>query len=260
MKQYWIGTSWKMNKTLAESLDFCEELQLHSEKIPVSIQPFVIPPFTSVREVTRQIQQQKTRCLTGVQNMHFAEEGAFTGEISPRMVTETGAKLVEIGHSERRTYFGETDATVNLKVHAALKHQLRPLVCIGDDLQEKQWGASAEAVVRQMKAALYQVSLQQVPNVILAYEPVWAIGEKGIPATSSEAAYVHDALRKALVSMYGVEIAEKVTILYGGSVNLNNALELVSQRNIDGLFIGRSAWNATGFCALLDTVSQYLSQ
>lgn len=260
MKQYWIGTSWKMNKTLAESLGFCEELQLHSEKIPVSIQPFVIPPFTSVWEVTRQIQQQKTRCLTGVQNMHFAEEGAFTGEISPRMVTETGAKLVEIGHSERRTYFGETDATVNLKVHAALKHQLRPLVCIGDELQEKQWGASAETVIRQMKAALYQVPHNDVPKVILAYEPVWAIGESGVPATTAEAAYVHDALRESLISMYDTEIADKVTILYGGSVNLSNALDLISQQNIDGLFIGRSAWQAEGFCALLDKVADYLSQ
>lgn len=260
MKQYWVGTSWKMNKTLAEALDFCEIFQSHKDNIPAFIQPFVIPPFTAVREVTHQLNQQKTRCLTGVQNMHFAEEGAFTGEISPRMVTETGATLIEIGHSERRTYFGETDITVNKKVHASLNHQLRPLVCVGDELSEKQWGASAETVIRQMKAALYQVAEQDVPKVILAYEPVWAIGEGGIPATAEEAAYVHDAMRQALITMYGSEIAEKVTLLYGGSVNLNNAVELISQQNIDGLFVGRSAWNANGFCALLDKVAQFLSQ
>lgn len=260
MKPYWIGTSWKMNKTLVESIGFCGVLQSHIENVHQNIQPFIIPPFTSVREVSSQLQYKKTRCLTGVQNMHFAEEGAFTGEISPAMVTETGATLVEIGHSERRTYFGETDVTVNKKVHAALKHQLRPLVCIGDDLTEKQWGASAESVIRQTKAAFYQVPVEDVPKVILAYEPVWAIGEGGIPATAAEAAYVHDALRSALITMYGTEIAEKVTILYGGSVNLTNALELVSQQNIDGLFVGRSAWNANGYCELLNQVSHYLSQ
>ena len=258
MKKKLIGTSWKMNKTLPEALAFCEVLQAKiTKEISADIQPFVIPPFTVVRNVTDFIKQHQINCLTGVQNMHFADQGAYTGEISPLMVKDTGAVLVELGHSERRTYFGETDLTVNKKVHAAIRHGLRPLVCIGDDAQDKQWGVSAETVVRQMKAAIAGLSAEQVIQVIIAYEPVWAIGEHGIPATAEEAASVHAALRIALVSCYGREVADKISLLYGGSVNLDNSVEVISQPDIDGLFIGRAAWTPDGYCRILSAISEH---
>lgn len=257
MKKIFIGTSWKMNKTLAEALLFCEQLKTYyPEDLKSHIQPFVIPPFTCVRDVAEYLYQHNINCLTGVQNMHFEESGAFTGEISPIMVKDTGAKIVELGHSERREFFGETDMTVNKKVHAALKHQLTPLVCVGDSAQEKSCGVSSETVVKQMKIALSGIDHNQVSQVMIAYEPIWAIGEKGVPATPQEAEFIHHNLRLALSDLYGSEVANHMILLYGGSVNLENSTQLIAQPNIDGLFIGRSAWQATGFCNILSAINQ----
>lgn len=259
MKKVYIGTSWKMNKTLSEALLFCEQLKKHlPQNLKKQIQPFVIPPFTTVREVTHTIECQQINCLTGVQNMYFEDSGAFTGEISPIMVKDTGAYLVEMGHSERREFFGETDLAVQKKVRAALKHGLKPLVCIGDSAQEKKWNISAEAVTKQMKTAIFDLNEDEVQQVIIAYEPIWAIGEKGIPATSQEAEFIHKKLREALIELYGKKVANGIHLLYGGSVNENNCADLIKQPNIDGLFIGRSAWQATGFCNILSTINQII--
>lgn len=257
MKKTLIGTSWKMNKTLAEATEFCQVLQKFVPSLSEKIQPFIIPSFTCVRDVTRLITQSNTRCLTGVQNMHYEDCGAFTGEVSPLMVKDTGAYLVEMGHSERREFFNETDLAVNKKVAAALKHGLRPLVCIGDSAQDMEWGTSAETVIKQMKAALAGLSAQQAELVIVAYEPIWAIGEHGKPATPEQAEYIHVRLRKALTELYGADSANKISLLYGGSVNPQNAVPLISRPDIDGLFIGRSAWQAEGFCHILKLVEEY---
>ncbi|MFS2222838.1 triose-phosphate isomerase [Pantoea sp. B65] len=255
MKRIMIGTSWKMNKPLSAALHYCETL---AEQLPAvlhpAIQPFFIPPFTAIQPVTEFLQRHQLPCLTGAQNMHYAEEGAWTGEISASMIAETGATLVELGHSERRHAFNETDGAINKKVHAALRHGLRPLVCVGDSAEEKQWGVSPETVIRQMKIALHGLTAQQVTQTLVAYEPVWAIGEQGIPATPQEAAGIHLALRGALCQCFGDEIGQKIPLLYGGSVNIDNAVELLSQPNIDGLFIGRAAWDAAGYCALIKRV------
>lgn len=257
MKKTLIGTSWKMNKTLSEASEFCQILEKFVPSLSDNIQPFIIPSFTCVRDVTRMISQSNTRCLTGVQNMHYEDAGAFTGEISPLMVKDTGAYLVEMGHSERREFFGETDLAVNKKVAAALKHGLRPLVCIGDSAQDMAWGTSAETVIKQMKAALSGLSAKQAEQVIVAYEPIWAIGEQGKPATPEQAEYIHVRLRQALVELYGSDSANNISLLYGGSVNPQNAVPLISRPDIDGLFIGRSAWQAEGFCQILKLVEQY---
>lgn len=249
MKTVWVGTSWKMNKTLAEAQAFCQQLQQHLPCVPETIQPFIIPPFTCVREVSQIL--AGSRCLTGVQNMHYADQGAFTGEISPPMVQECGARLVELGHSERRAYFAESDLTIQKKVQAALCHALRPLVCVGDSAQERAWGVSQETVLRQMKIALSGVTAQQVLQVIIAYEPIWAIGEGGEPATPAEAQQIHAALRSALCEQYGAEIAQQVVLLYGGSVNADNLQSLIQQQDIDGVFVGRAAWQPAGYCQLL---------
>lgn len=257
MKKIFIGTSWKMNKILAEALLFCEQLKtFYPESLNNQIQPFVIPPFTCVREVASYMATNKMNCLTGVQNMHYEDSGAFTGEISPIMVKDTGATIVEIGHSERREYFGENDLAINKKVKAALKHGLTPLVCIGDSRDEKSWGVSAEAVIKQMKIALSGIDKQQATQVIIAYEPIWAIGEHGTPATPTEAELIHLKLRSALIELYGETIANQMILLYGGSVNLENSTLLITKPNIDGLFIGRSAWQAKGFCNILSAINQ----
>lgn len=254
MQRKLIGTSWKMNKTLKEALEFCTILA-QGGPLPQHVQPFVIPPFTVVREVTRALHTAGVNCLTGVQNMHFAENGAYTGEISPLMVKDTGAKLVEIGHSERREFFGETDETVRLKAAAALRHGLTPLICIGDSLREKQWGVSKESVIRQMKAALAGLPPEQAAQVIIAYEPIWAIGENGIPATAQEAQFIHQHLFLALEESYGENIAQKVPLLYGGSVNHDNAPGLLALEHVDGLFVGRAAWEGTSYLRLLNTLA-----
>lgn len=259
MKTIYIGTSWKMNKTLSEALLFCQELETKLPKnLHKNIQPFIIPPFTVVRNVTDYIKTKQINCLTGVQNMHFADAGAYTGEISPLMVKDTGAYLVEMGHSERREFFGETDETVHNKVQAALKYGLKPLVCIGDSSQDKAWGTSADVVSKQMKAAIAGLNEEQIQQVIIAYEPIWAIGERGVPATAQEAESIHHHLRNVLIERYGEAVATKIAILYGGSVNPQNCVELIQQPNIDGLFIGRSAWQAEGFCNILSLIDNLI--
>ncbi|UGA52937.1 MULTISPECIES: triose-phosphate isomerase [Dickeya] len=261
MRNLMLGTSWKMNKTLDDAKAYCDVLaaRLNAAAGP-RIQPFVIPPFTLIREVTERLRQHGVNCLTGAQNMHYADAGAWTGEISPVMVRDCGAALVELGHSERRRDFAESDANIRKKVQAALRYQLRPLVCVGDSAQEKGWGVSTETVVRQMKIALAGLERAQVEQVIIAYEPVWAIGDGGTPATAGEAQAIHRALRQALADAYGAATAENVTLLYGGSVNQHNSPELIQCPDIDGLFIGRSAWDAEDFCRLVHGVATLLDR
>ncbi|MFG1174654.1 triose-phosphate isomerase [Erwiniaceae bacterium CAU 1747] len=257
MKPIWLGTSWKMNKSLTEAITWCETL---TRRIPdilhPDIQPFVIPPFTVIHPVSQYLQQHQIPCLTGAQNMHEAEDGAWTGEVSAAMLAEAGATLVELGHSERRGAFNESDAAINQKVHTALRHGLRPLVCIGDSAEEKHWKVSRETVVRQLKIALHGLSEQQALQTLVAYEPVWAIGEHGTPATPEQAGEIHHALRQALCEIFGEHTGLRIPLLYGGSVNLQNSVELLQQKDVNGLFIGRAAWDANGYCNIVQRVKQ----
>ncbi len=252
MKPYWVGTSWKMNKNGQEAQEWIERVSTYLQSQKCSSQVFVIPPFPYIAQVSNVAGTAGVR--VGAQNMCWEDAGAFTGEVSPLMIKDCGAEIVEIGHSERRDMFGETDETVNKKVLTALKHGLRPLVCVGDTAQEKQWQVSAESVVRQVKIALHDVPFERLTDVVIAYEPVWAIGENGVPATEQEAEEIHFAIRAALADKYGREIAESMYLLYGGSVNHANASSLLKQNNIDGIFIGRSAWGAEDFCKMLALV------
>ncbi|MAW88304.1 MAG: triose-phosphate isomerase [Phyllobacteriaceae bacterium] len=242
----WIGTSWKMNKTLAEAMTFAEALVAADGARDPRIQRFVIPPFTAVREVKRALAQ--TSLKVGAQNMHWADEGAWTGEISPVMLTDCGLDMVELGHSERREHFGETDETVGLKVEAAVRHGLIPLVCIGETLAEREAGRAKEILEAQVRGALGRLSdAQKQSPVLLAYEPVWAIGVNGIPATSDYA----DARQGEIIAVAQDVLGRRVPCLYGGSVNPGNCAELISCPHVDGLFIGRSAWNAEGYLDIL---------
>ena len=244
----YIGTSWKMNHTLADADAYAEDLRAHAGELPESVQPFVIPPFTALDRVARAL--ASTRVLVGVQNVHWAGAGGWTGEISAGMAAEAGAAIAEIGHSERREHFGETDATVNRKVHAALGAGLRPLVCVGEPEDEKRRGTAAEFVSRQVKLALHGVAPGDLERVLLAYEPVWAIGEAGTPAATEDVERIHAVIRSALRDAFGDD-GSVVPVLYGGSVNLDNAPELIASPQVDGLFVGRAAWSATGYRTLL---------
>ncbi len=254
MKRYWIGTGWKMNKTYAEAEAYARALADFLVSHPPRVQVFIIPPFTVLHRVSDLL--KNTPVQVGAQNMHWAESGAFTGEISAGMLQDCGAHLVELGHSERRAEFGETDYTVNLKVLAALQHRLQPLVCVGETTREKQFGVACESIVRQLKIALKGVSLAQIENVILAYEPVWAIGETGTPAEPAYANAMHSAMRTAIRELYGDAIALAMPILYGGSVNRDNAISLIEQSQVDGLFVGRAAWQANALIELIQMVDQ----
>jgi L-erythrulose 1-phosphate isomerase len=249
----WIGTSWKMNKQRADAVHFARTLAGHPHAQGSAVQPFVIPPFPYIAEVASLLAETQVR--VGAQNMHWEDQGAWTGEISPLMLTDCGATLVEIGHSERRTHFGETDETVALKVRAALKQGLTALVCIGDTEAEYDAGDTADALERQVRALLKYVSGDAAANVIIAYEPVWSIGESGIPATPEFANEQHRKIASLVTSLTGMN----VPILYGGSVNPGNCVALANQSHIDGLFIGRSAWNVEGYLSILTQVTESLT-
>jgi L-erythrulose 1-phosphate isomerase len=240
----WIGTSWKMNKTLAEAESFVDELVAFG--IPSGVQPFVLPPHTALARVRERIPPDSP-ILLGAQNAHWAEEGAWTGEISMRMAKDAGATLIEIGHSERREHFGETDRTVALKAAAAVAHGLIPLICVGEPLAVRDVGGVEEFVRVQLQIALSELAPDEIGRVIIAYEPIWAIGEQGIPPTLGQITPVM-ALINDVVTTAGGSVR---AVLYGGSVNAQNAVELLSDPNTHGLFIGRAAWEVSGFIDLL---------
>ena len=254
MKTPWIGTSWKMNKTRAEARGFAAALKASAFAMTEKAQPFVIPPFPYIAEVAELL--AGTRVKVGAQNMHWADHGAWTGEVSPLMVKDCGARIVELGHSERRTHFGETDETVARKVAAAVKHGLIALVCIGDTRSEHEAGATADVLARQTRYALRDVGRDAPGKVVLAYEPVWSIGEGGIPADPEFANGQHRRLKALTAEIAGAPLK----VLYGGSVNPQNCCELAAMSDIDGLFIGRAAWDPAGFIGIIDAVTRSLGE
>jgi triosephosphate isomerase len=240
----WVGTSWKMNKTLPEARAFAEALRA-AEADP-RLQRFVIPPFTCVREVKEILRE--TSVKVGAQNMHWADSGAWTGEISGPMLRDCGMDMVELGHSERREFFAETDETVGLKVEAAVRHGLIPLICVGETLAEKDGGRASEVLARQTRGALAKLSgAQNNAEILFAYEPVWAIGEKGAPASPDYA----DERQAEIAEIAESVLGRRPPCLYGGSVNPGNCADLIAKPHIDGLFIGRSAWAPEGYLDIL---------
>lgn len=252
---HWIGTSWKMNKTLAQARVFADGLIAANPAADTRIQRFVIPPFTAVREVKTMLDQ--TSVKVGAQNMHWADDGAWTGEVSPVMLRDCGLDLVELGHSERRAHFGETNETVGRKVEAAVRHGLIPLICIGETLAEKQAGRAQDVLVAQLHGALGSLTgMQRQAQILLAYEPVWAIGVNGIPATADYA----DARQAEIIAVAGEMLGHRIPCLYGGSVNPDNCAELIACPHVDGLFIGRSAWDVAGYLNILAICAEALER
>ena len=240
----WVGTSWKMNKTLAEADSFVDELLTYP--IPGDIQPFVLPPHTALARV-RDRMAADSPVLLGAQSAHWAAEGSWTGEISMRMAKDAGAALIEIGHSDRREHFGETDRTVALKVAAAIAHGLVPLICVGEPLGVREAGGAEDFVRHQLEMAMSELGPADIRQVIIAYEPVWAIGDRGTPPSVEQIAPVM-ALISDVVSTTGGPAS---AVLYGGSVDTQNAGEMLGVPHTDGLFVGRAAWAASGFIELL---------
>jgi triosephosphate isomerase len=243
-QRFWLGTGWKMNKTRAEARAYVEALEAAADLATLPLQLFVLPPFTALADVAAGLAD--TPVLVGAQNCHWAPSGAWTGEISAGQVADCGASLVELGHSERRAHFNETDASLNRKVKAALAAGLRPLLCIGETTEERALDAANVTVARQARMALAGLATSDLDRVLLAYEPVWAIGEGGSPASPDYANGVHAAVKNAVRDLFG----RSPPVLYGGSVNPTNAEALASMPEIDGLFVGRSAWQPDGLLCL----------
>jgi L-erythrulose 1-phosphate isomerase len=246
----WVGTSWKMNKTLAEADGFVDELLRFP--IPSGIQAFVLPPHTALARVRDRLSADSP-VLLGAQNAHWAGEGSWTGEISMRMAKDAGATLIEVGHSDRREHFRETDRTVALKVAAAIAHDLIPLICVGEPLAVRDAGGAEDFVRAQVQIALSELAPAEIEQVIIAYEPVWAIGEQGIRPTVEQIAPVMALINDLVTSAGGSARA----VLYGGSVDPENAAELLSVPQTDGLFVGRAAWAASGFIELLKVCASH---
>lgn len=242
-----IAGNWKMNKTSSDALQLSKEIVAEVGKV-TDVDIVVCPPFTSLETVGKVVDGSSVKL--GAQNMHPEASGAFTGEVSAPMLRALFATHVILGHSERRAYFGETDAFINKKVLAAIKNQLKPILCVGETLAEREAGSTLKVVQTQLEGGLAGVSKDDASNVVIAYEPVWAIGT-GKVATTEQAQEVHAFIRSLLVKLFGEQLAQKVRILYGGSMKPSNAPELLAQKDIDGGLIGGAALETRSFVELV---------
>ena len=243
-----IAGNWKMNFTPAEATAFINEIKpLVAGKDNCDI--IFCAPFVTI--AAAQEAAKGSNIQIGAENVHFAEKGAYTGEVSAKMLTACGVEYVIIGHSERRQYFGETDETVNLRTKAALAAGMKVILCLGEVKEQRLSGITDEVVAMHTKLDLQGVSAEEMKNVIIAYEPVWAIGT-GLTATPEQAEETCGTIRKVLASMYSADVAESVTIQYGGSMNEKNAAELLAKPNVDGGLIGGASLVAEKFTAIVD--------
>lgn len=250
--QIYAGSNLKMFKTNRQTVEYLQLLERLTDDLPrPPLQLFILPSYTTLADACRGSNQEKV--WIGAQNMHWEAEGAFTGEVSPRMLTEIGVKLVMCGHAERRQIFGETDEQVNRRALAALSHGMYALVCVGETMAERQAGQSIERLRFQLEIDLKDIPTQQLDRLWIAYEPVWSIGEHGTPASPEAANEMHAEIRETLVELFPSRQGN-FPILYGGSVNLENSDALISQPEVDGLFIGRAAWDAVNFNLILRRV------
>jgi len=241
-----IAGNWKMNKTAADGADLAKAIVAAVGKT-TAVEAALCPPFTALETVSKVVEGSAVKL--GAQNMHPEASGAYTGEISAGMLRSLFCTYVILGHSERRSYFGENDAFINKKVLAALKAGLKPILCVGETLQEREAGKAFDVVRTQTVAGLEGVTKEQIADVVIAYEPVWAIGT-GKVATTAQAQEIHAFIRKLLVEKYG-EAAQRVRILYGGSMKPDNAPDLLKQPDIDGGLIGGAALQAASFLELI---------
>ena len=246
-----IAGNWKMNKTPSEAKALIEESKLLLEKAECGVVMCV--PFVDLPTALEAA--KGTNIKIGAQNCHFEKSGAFTGEISAPMLKEMGVEYVILGHSERRTYFGDTDETVAKRLKAALSSGLKVILCVGEYKEQREQGITAELVAMQVKIALLGLTQEEIKNVIVAYEPIWAIGT-GLTATADQADEVCGIIRETVAKLYSKEAADGMTIQYGGSMNAKNAAELLSKENVDGGLIGGASLKAPDFAAIVDAASK----
>lgn len=247
-----IAGNWKMNKTLNETRAFAEELKPLIGK-PKWCEVVLCVPYVNIPAAVRLFKE--SRIAIGAENCHYEATGAYTGEVSAEMLKELGVKYVIVGHSERRQYFNETDFTVNKKVLAALEAGLYPIVCVGESLEQRELDVTMELIAYQVKCALAGVSADKMRHVVIAYEPIWAIGT-GKTATSEQAGEVCEAIRAVVRRLYGARVARAVTIQYGGSMNAKNAAELLAQPDVDGGLIGGASLKAQDFTTIVNAANQ----
>ena len=250
MRQKIVAGNWKMHKNAEETEDLLNEL---IDKLPVDIEAHVIvaPTFVNLASAVEHL--EFTNIEVAAQNMHEMESGAYTGEISADMLRSVGVHLVILGHSERRAYFHETDSLLAYKVDTALKNYMKVIFCFGEELKDRQSGNHFNIVENQLRDGLFHIAKEAWANIILAYEPVWAIGT-GETATPEQAQEMHEFIRETVRKSFGSEIAEDVSILYGGSVKPENAKEIFSKPDVDGGLIGGAALKAADFAAIVAAI------
>ena len=236
-----------MNKTVAEALELVRELKASLQGF-WDVEVAVAPPFTALYPVKKELEGSYIKLAA--QNLFWEEKGAFTGEISPLMLKEVGCQYVIIGHSERRQFFGETDETVNRKIKSALSHGLKVIFCIGETLKEREEGKTFSVIERQIEGGLKDLGREEINPLVIAYEPVWAIGT-GKTATPQQAEEVHHFIRKKLETIYSKEISQEIRIQYGGSVTPENIKGLMDQENIDGALVGRASLKVESFSRIV---------
>jgi len=244
-----IAGNWKMYTTARAAAELCRSLRERIDGL-AGVEKLVCPPFVFLAHAGRELVGSSIK--VGAQNVYWEEEGAYTGEVSPPMLVDL-CEYVIIGHSERRKYFGETDETVNRRLKAALAHGLRPIMCVGETLEEREAGRTEEVLLRQVRGGLADVDMPVA--FVLAYEPVWAIGT-GVPATGPMANETIGVIRQELASLYGRELAEAARIQYGGSVTPDNVAEFMSQSQIDGALVGGASLKADAFAAIVEQAVQ----
>ena len=247
-----IAGNWKMNKTMTDTRTFAEEFKPLVGK-PKWCEVVLCVPAVNLPAALRLFKD--TRVAIGAQNMHYEESGAYTGEVSAEMLRDLGVKYVIIGHSERRQYYNETDFTVNKKVHAAINAGLIPIICVGESLEERELGVTMDLISYQVKCALANLPAEKARHVVIAYEPLWAIGT-GKTATAEQAGEVCQEIRTVIRKLYGAHVARSVTIQYGGSMNAKNAAELLAQPDVDGGLIGGASLKPADFVQIINAANQ----
>ena len=246
MRKKIVAGNWKMNTTVPQGIELAKEVVALGKEVK-DCELVIAPPFTHLAGVAEVV--KGTKVALAAQNCADHTSGAYTGEVSVDMIDSIGCTYCILGHSERRQYYGETDEKLVVKVNLALEKNIKPILCVGENLQEREAGKHFEIVEAQIKNVLYTLTAEQLKNVVVAYEPVWAIGT-GKTATADQAQEIHACIRKCIADKFGAELAEEITILYGGSCKPSNAKELFAQKDIDGGLIGGAALKAPDFIAI----------
>ena len=254
MRRFLIAGNWKMNCGPKETATLLQGIKDKVGTMPEAVDGLVCPPMISLTTASIELRDSEGIAL-GAQNVHYEDNGAFTGEVSTQMLNEVNCDYVILGHSERRQYFGETDKTVNAKVNKALEDGLKPVICVGESLEQRKNGEHQLRVRKQVEAALIGVEDEDVKNLVIAYEPIWAIGT-GETATPDQAQEMHEMIRSVLADLYEDKAADGVRILYGGSMKPHNAEELLQQSDVDGGLIGGASLKADSYTKIINIADE----